>query len=170
MEAITVRPSLDKFLNVVITKNAEALHHQAHKPHVLNPHEQTNKQTNKQPQERRAKLLQASSSSSSHFLLPEHYYCFLDLLLLSEALVPVEAAGGFVQEKHAKTSENLKGNAHSSLFAPTEMFCCSSLFQTKQTKKTKKNVSILPFRGRVGPTPTLAGPAPAPVSGALVME
>jgi hypothetical protein len=58
------------------------------------------------------------------------------------------------------------------------MFCCSSLLQTKQTKKTKKNVSILPFRGRVGPTPTLAGPAPAPapapqpleVSGALAME
>jgi hypothetical protein len=50
----------------------------------------------------------------------------------------------------------------------------SSLLQTKKTKKTKKNVSILPFRGRVGPTPTLAGPAPAPqsleVSGALAME
>ncbi len=110
MEAITVRPSLDKFLNVVITKNAEALHHQAHKPH---------EQTNKQPQERREKLLQASSSSSD-FLLPEHYYCFLDLLLLREALVPVEAAGGFVQEKHARTSENLKGNAHSSLLASTQ--------------------------------------------------
>jgi len=42
MEAITVEPSLDKFLNVVIRKNAEALLHKAHKPHVLNPHEQTN--------------------------------------------------------------------------------------------------------------------------------
>jgi len=38
----------------------------------------------------------------------------------------------------------------------------SSLLQTKQTKKQKKNVSILPFRGRVGPAPTLAAPALAP--------
>jgi len=66
------------------------------------------------------KASSSSSSSSSDFLLPEHYYCFLDLLLFSEALVLVEAAGGFVQEKHARTSENLEGNAHSSLFASTQ--------------------------------------------------
>ncbi len=57
----------------------------------------------------------------------------------------------------------------------------ANLLQTKQTKKTKKKVSILPFHGRMGLAPTLAGPtlvpaapAPAPqpleVSGALAME
>jgi hypothetical protein len=50
----------------------------------------------------------------------------------------------------------------------------SSLLQTKRTKKTKKNVSILPFRGHVGLVPTPAAPAPAPqpleVFGALAME
>jgi hypothetical protein len=38
----------------------------------------------------------------------------------------------------------------------------SSLLQTKQTKKPKKNVSILPFRGRVGPVLAPAAPTPAP--------
>lgn len=118
MEAITVRPSLDKFLNVVITKNAEALHHQAHKPHVLNPHEQTNNQTNnpKKDEQSSCKLFIFfffRFPSSRTLLL------FSRSLLLSEALVPVEAAGGFVQEEHARTSENLKGNAHSSLLAST---------------------------------------------------
>ncbi len=35
MEAITVGASLDKFLNVVIRKNAEALLHKAQKPHIV---------------------------------------------------------------------------------------------------------------------------------------
>jgi hypothetical protein len=74
------------------------------------------------------------------------------------------------------TAATLSSPSFSSVAKKEENF--SSLLQTK---KTKKNVSILPFRGRVGPAPTPAGPALAPtalapapqpleVSGALAME
>jgi hypothetical protein len=56
-----------------------------------------------------------------------------------------------------------------------------AFFKQNKQKKQKKNVSILPFRGRVGlaptptaPTPAPATPAPAPqpleVSRVLAME
>ncbi len=158
MEAITVRPSLDKFLNVVITKNAEALHHQAHKPHVLNPHEQTNKQTinPKKDEQSSCKLLLLLLHISFFQNTTTVFSIFFSSVKLSYLSRPLVGSSKKSMRGQVRISRAILTLRFS---PPQKCFVAQAFFKQK---KPKKNVSILPFRGHVGLAPTPAGLAPNP--------